>query len=179
MSRMLHQILPKYPHVFKVWLLPKLSTNTCFSRTLMCRAVLTSPSSSSELLTRITPLQRCCTSLQVAHVRRAHFKFDQAEVTRDILLYKLSKFWLFRLIGAFIVAQITFWTYLLYNSSNATKETRRYVQAKFGEEGVPKELKNWRSWEGINYNMSSGRWPYVVPILCIGSGMLINIRVLA
>ena len=160
----------KVPNISRVLLLPRPIISSCLARTLTCQAV-NQQNSAKQILTRISH-QRA--NVQQLILTRNCFRFNKSEVTRDILLYKNKTFWLFRVIGFFIVAQGGFWSYVLYNSITAGIRTRQFVQAKFGPEGVPEELKNFSSWQGINYKMTSGAWVYTVPLICITVGKEIH-----
>ncbi len=150
----------------RAWLLPTRQTNGYLhTRTLMCRSIQQS-SNSSHSLKRLS-YQRNSTVVMLV---RNCFHYSKAAVSKDILLYKHKSFWLFRLIGAFILAQMSFWTYLLYNSITAGMETRRIAKIKYPD-GIPAELINWSSWQGINYKMSTGRWIFIVPFICVSAGL--------
>ncbi|XP_072031309.1 transmembrane protein 223-like [Amphiura filiformis] len=167
LTRMIiHQKLPAmHSQLAKAWLVPR-QLNRCLTRTIMCKS-MPQFSNAKQFLTRLTHQRNNAVILV-----RSCFRYNKSEVTRDFLLYKHKSFWLFRLIGVFIIAQCGFWTYVLYNSIVAGSETRRIAQMKYPD-GIPKELINWSSWQGINYKMSTGRWIYIVPLICSSAAGLI------
>lgn len=108
-------------------------------------------------------------------VARCSGQYSRSEVTKDVLIYKNDKGTFFKILGAFAFAQLVFWTYLTHTAYLTMRDTDTYVNVKYGEEGPPEEVKNWRSWSGVRMKLNSGMWRYAITLLSIGAGSIIFI----
>ncbi|XP_054759706.2 transmembrane protein 223-like [Lytechinus pictus] len=106
---------------------------------------------------------------------RTFSQYSKTEVMRDVLLYKSDKTTFFRILGVFACAQVFFWGYLTHTAFLTMKDTDTYMKVKYGEEGPPTEVKNWKSWSGIRVQLSSGLWRYTITALSMCAGSIIFI----
>ncbi|XP_072168401.1 transmembrane protein 223-like [Diadema setosum] len=144
-------------------------------------------SSQGPALFRVDHIRQCCSRLyfgnsilgrckdpqSVASYKRFLSIFSKEEVTKDILLYKNDRGIFFKMIGVFACTQLIFWTYLTHTAYLTMRDTDAYVKVKYGDEGPPDDVKNWRSWAGARMQLSSGIWRYTITLLSVTAGAVI------
>ncbi|XP_030854821.1 transmembrane protein 223 [Strongylocentrotus purpuratus] len=149
--------------------------NTSGFSTTCLRVPMTARLNSLALRNHRLPWDRDDVGRMFLPCLRSCSRYSKTEVTKDILLYKSDKTAFFRMLGAFACAQVFFWSYLTHTAFLTMKDTDTYVKVKYGEEGPPKEVKNWKSWSGIRVQLSTRIWRYTITGLSLGAGSIIFI----